>query len=123
MKRFSQQNHDAMVLNAARFLTSKGYRNVKADLPGATAPDRIFWKSTNSGHTPDITAENGRLMIVEVETSDSISDAHTEDQWKLFSAFVNQHGGEFWVAVPKGSENAAQIRLNNLNLNAKVWAV
>ena len=106
-----------------RYLYQNGFRDVQADLHGHTQPDIITWTETGRGHIPDVTANNGQLHVFEVETDDSIYDQHTEDQWNLFANFAQQHGARFWIVVPKGSESDAQLRLNQLGLQAKIWTV
>jgi hypothetical protein len=123
VKRISESEHNKIVKDAADYLNMKGYVDIKVDLTGYTQPTKITWTATGSGHIPDVTARNGHLYIFEVETDDSISHTHTEDQWKLFAAYANQHGAEFWVVVPGVSEVSARRRLNELNISAKVWGV
>lgn len=124
MKRSNQTKHDQLVEYAINFLIGEGFSNVKADLRGCTLPNKITWTSNGKGHIPDVTAKNGQLFVFEVETADSINDLHTADQWELFSKYVSQHGGEFWVLVPAGSESDAQNRFNQLRINnGKIWAV
>jgi len=121
MKRLSETEHDKMIEGVINYLVMKGYRNVKADLSGYARPTKITWTSTGKGHIPDVTAQNGKLLIFEVETSDSIPHTHTADQWKLFAAYANQHGAEFWVVIPNGFDPNARTRLNQLGIQAKVW--
>lgn len=74
-------------------------------------------------HIPDITAEGSQAsLIVEVETADSIGTTHTQDQWKLFDAFAQQHGKDFWVIVPAAKPQAA-IEINQMGFNAQVWVM
>jgi hypothetical protein len=112
-----------MVAYAARYLTKQEFRGVKADIPGHPNPELIRWQSATSGHIPDLTAlgQDGGLFVFEVETGNSITDRHTADQWKLFSAHASQQRGEFWVVVPDGYKARANKRLMQLALRAKVW--
>ena len=82
------------------------------------APTKIVWEKSNSGHIPDATASG---VIVEVETADSINDAHTADQWTLFATYADQHDETFVVVVPEGSKAASQRRLRELDVTAEVW--
>ena len=127
MKRQSQSQHDQMVQYVADYLVRNGYRNVNADLKGKTQPDLIYWKSNGQGHIPDVTAVSGtngnESHLFEIETSDSVYDQHTEDQWELFAANAKQYKKTFWVVVPKGSENDAHFRLNQLGIQAEVWGI
>jgi hypothetical protein len=121
MKRISETEHNNIVKDAVDFLKSNGYGEIKADISGYIQPNKITWEKTGQGHIPDVTARNGQLKLFEVETADSISHTHTADQWKLFDAFANQHGAEFWVVVPEGNESKANTRLAQLGIQAKVW--
>ena len=123
-KRKYQSNHDQMVRDVYNYLISNGFRNVKADLKGLAQPELIYWTSTENGHIPDLTASrNGTRQIFEIETSDSIFDQHTENQWKLFAANAQQDGKTFFVVVPKGSEDLAKSRLAQVDIQAEVWTV
>jgi len=122
-KRKSQSEHDSMVESVANYLVSQNYRNVKADLKGWDEPKEIKWKGSENGHIPDVTGEkeNDHNILVEVETADSIFDQHTEDQWKLFSAFAGLKSYEFWVIVPEESVDNAEKRADNLDVEATVF--
>ncbi|MBU4501185.1 MAG: hypothetical protein KKA79_01220 [Nanoarchaeota archaeon] len=123
-KRTSQTTHDQMVIDVYNHLLSKGYSDVRADLDGLSQPTRIYWEETKKGHIPDLTGnKNGTNCLFEVETEDSISDQHTEDQWNLFSANAKQHDKAFIVVVPKTSEASAQLHLNQLGIQADIWTV
>ena len=122
--RKSQTSHDQMVWDVYNHLISNSYRDVKADLQSLTKPDLIHWTSNKKGHIPDLTAKyNGNEFIFEVETTDSIFDQHTEDQWRLFAANANQYGKSFRVVVPKSSKEAVDSRLNQLGIQADIWTV
>lgn len=113
-----------MVKNVYNHLLSKGYSDVRADLVGLPHPARIYWKATGKGHIPVLTGNNnGTNCLFEVETEDSIFDQHTEDQWNLFSTNAKQHDKAFIVVVLKTSEASAQLRLNQLGIQAKVWGI
>ena len=124
-KRRSQSKHDKMVRRVAELLAEKGYRNIKADIKGYEKPDRIIWCETRTGHIPDVTAwdRNGKFNLFEVETEDSIYDQHTEEQWRLFSAYARQHSAKFWVVVPKGWGADAQRRADELGVSAEICEI
>lgn len=121
-KRMSQRDHDAMVRTVATWLTGNGYRDVRADLPEwPRKPEKITWKHSGEGHVPDATAWGEKFHLFEVETADSISGKHTEDQWKLFAAFAAEHDAVFFVVVPRGYAHAARAQLIALGISAQVW--
>ena len=117
-KRRSQSDHDRMVKAVADHLANEGCRNVMADVRRYDRPTKIVWKRSNRGHIPDLRADG---IIVEVETADSIDDAHTSDQWTLFAAYAEEHDQVFVVVVPEGSSAAAKRRLRELGVTAEVW--
>lgn len=123
MKRLNQNSHDSMVRNAVNYLRTNGFNNIKADIGGYDCPTKITWMSTGKGHIPDIDAHGDKKNIFEIETEDSISDPHTADQWKLFSKYADEHGADFWVVVPKGSEYSASFRLAELGIKGKIWGL
>lgn len=121
---FTQVDHDEMVRNAVNFLRNNGYTNIKAHLSGFDTPSLIRWEGQYNGHIPDVEAYgNGRLSLFEVETADTIDDQHTANQWKLFAAHAKNNNGEFWVIVPRGKKYAAEQRIINLGIAAKVWEI
>ena len=123
-KRQNQSHHDQMVKYVHGFLVGENYTDVRADLEGYNRPELIYWKSTKKGHKPDVTAaKNGTQNLFEIETADSISDQHTEDQWTLFAANAKQHGKIFTVVVPDDSQASANQRLIELGIQAQVWKI
>lgn len=121
--RKSQAEHDRMVAAVARILLGKGYQDVRADIPGHTLPRRIVWQSTGEGFRPDVTALRDGLRMFEVETADSISDAHTEPQWTLFSSYARHNNALFYIVFPSGSLEAVTQRLQDLRLEALLMEV
>lgn len=121
--RKSQSDHDGLVQNLVSHLTANGYSDIKADLTGHTQPATIHWTGKEqSGHIPDATAtKDGTPYLFEVETDDSITDDHTEDQWKLFAANAKQHNKTFVVLVPTDAKQAALDRVSELGITADVW--
>ena len=123
-KRRNQEEHDSMVKAVAKYLKENGHSNIKADLLGYDKPDLIYWESTKKGHIPDVTSTKNQEYIFEVETDDSIDDSHTEDQWKLFSAYAEQYSKKFIVVVPKELEQQARQRAKQLGIKVDdVWIV
>jgi hypothetical protein len=119
----SQTNHDNMVGTVARHLSSGGYR-VAADLPGFNKPP-TYGGTILTTHIPDVTAENSgkQPVIAEVETAETIGDAHTDNQWRTFSATAVRVSGRFWVVVPKGYDAAARLRASALGLQPEIFTV
>ena len=79
--------HDRKVREVARTLEKQGYR-VRADLRGREKPRPVGTKKL----VPDIEAtRDGRRLIVEVETPDSL--ARDKEQLKTFARHASQKSG------------------------------
>ncbi len=105
-------------------LQANGFQNITADLAGYTQPGKIVWTETQTGHIPDVTATHGgKLYIFEVEDSDCLPLDHTASQFKLFSAYAGQQGGQFVVLVPSASKMMAEQQLANSGATASIWTV
>ena len=123
-KRRSQGEHDSMIEFLADALYARNLTDVRADIPGYKKPSLITRPGSETGSIPDATAyEGAQLLIYEVETADSISDPHTEDQWKLFAEYAASNNAIFYVAVPPMDTGAARKRLQELSLNVKVVSI
>lgn len=123
-KRKNESEHTSMVSTLANHLSNESYKEIKADHVGHTQPEKITWKNSGEGHIPDVTAtKNNKMHVFEIETCDSINDQHTEDQWKLFSAYAKQFEKIFIVVVPKSCERDANARVQTLGVSASVWTI
>lgn len=120
-RRVSEAAHDGMVRSAARHLRRRFYRNVRADVREYPTPHRIVSRATGAIEVPDLTAEGKGVHVFEVETTDSILDPHTAEQWPLFAAYAAERSGKFWIVVPRGAGSEAKSRLQELDLRARVW--
>ena len=119
--RQSQAFHDKMIKQLADSLVSKKFRDVRADHPDFTEkPAPITLEAFASYYIPDVTATGIQMVIFEVETDDTIDDAHTREEWELFASYAHVNRAEFWVVVPKASMDDAEARLAELGLTAKV---
>jgi len=116
--RVDQATHDALVHRTAEALSYNGNSDIHADVPGYITPARIFWRRTNEGHVPDVTA--GRF-IIEVETERSLDLEHTRSQCELFSAFAQEHDRTFVVVVPLGYKGRMEWQLVDWLITATVW--
>ena len=117
----SQAFHDKMIKQLADSLISKKFRDVRADHPDSPEkPAPITLEAFASYYIPDVTATGIQMVIFEVETDETINDAHTGEQWELFASYAHLHGAEFWVVVPKASMEDAEQRLAKLRVHGKV---
>lgn len=121
--RSAQEEHDRMVAALAQGLVKEGYQDVRADVEAFDPPNELVWEDEEEGFVPDITGEKERLVIIEVETADSIHDAHTEAEWAMFAAAALIKGGVFIVAVPRRAVDDARARLRALQIEATVWGL
>lgn len=114
-----QGKHGYMVARMVEYIKLTGYSDIKANIPGLDPPSRIYWKNDpGDGHIPDLTGcRNGIYHIFAIETEDTISDAHTKAQWKLFASFVNESGNAFVVVVPEGYRDQAFEQITKLNVD------
>ena len=122
-KRQIQAKHDKLVAYLAGFLQMDGYTDICADIEGFEKPMWIPVRRTGKWKTPDVTAHKKRLHLFEVETDDSIDDRHTAEEWRLFANYAKEEGGQFWVAVPVGSEEKARKRIEKMEVEAWVWGI
>lgn len=120
-KRTDQVKHQRIIKRLAKHLRSKGYLQVRADIPNMDSPTEINWKGDERKYVPDLSAVNrGKRYLFEVETDDSINDKHTRMQWRVFAAYAYQKNASFIVVVPGGSAEKAGKRLKELSLPGKV---
>jgi hypothetical protein len=119
-----QEDHETLVRSLAVHLKKDGHTDIKVDLFGNNRPDQIRWESKKTWFIPDVTSTKDKKYIFEVETEDSIDEAHTEDEWRLFAATALNELKLFIVVVPKGSEHKAWQRAEALGVTLyNVWAV
>jgi len=110
----SQEEHDSLVRAMAEYFKNNGHRNVKASIAGYGQPGQI------GDHIPDVTSVDAiGKNVVEAETCDTITSAHTADQWRTF----DRCGAKFHVIVPAAGEEAAKRRANELGVTPKIWHV
>lgn len=121
--RTSQAKHDKMLKYVVDHLVERQYTEVKADLPGFEKPAEITWKKTGKGHVPDVIGRKDDLRIFEVETADTINDEHTKDQWTLFGKHAKENSMTFWIVVPSNCVEAARQKIQDLNIEAKIWGI
>lgn len=108
--------HDQLILMMARYFKQLGYTDIRADIPGWTQPQYIFWSNNpNQTYIPDLTCldTNGVLVILEAETCNSFKDQHTQEQFRIFRAHASNNKGRFEVVVPRtcpGNDGITSIK-------------
>jgi hypothetical protein len=101
---FEISEHDQLILMMARYFNQLGYTDIKADIPGWTKPDYIYWTNNpNNWYYPDLTCldKSGISIILEAETCNTLNDEHTKEQFEIFRARANKINGRFEVVVPR----------------------
>jgi len=121
--RQSQLHHDRMVKAIADFLVERDFADVRADIAGFAKPLEITTDKDGSARIPDVTGRGQFFVVFEVETSDSIDDAHTQEQWGSFAAWAKRNGAAFYIAVPEASKQRATERAAQLGVEAKIVEV
>jgi hypothetical protein len=119
-QKLALSSHDRMVDSLANLLKMR-FEDIKANVPGFERPEKIIWKDSDKGHFPDITAHRFKNYIFEVETSDSIYDRHTADEWRLFASYAKEHNVTFCIVVPHGCSAVASRRLDELDIDAELF--
>jgi hypothetical protein len=123
-KRKSQAEHDEMIIALTSHLRHNGHKNVRADIEGYIRPKAIPDGKAGNGLIPDVTSSCGKEFIFEIETADSIDEAHTENQWRSFAAYSAARNKNFIVVVPKGVDKQARLRAETLGVAVKdIWTV
>lgn len=111
--------HSQMVLARARAFFGGGYGSVRADDVGWPfgAPLPV------GGHVPDVTAvaPSGTLVIVEVETCETVASDETRSQWQTFSAHAGRSRGVFGVAVPASCITQARLQATAWGVRVDEW--
>ena len=116
--------HDKLVLMMAQHFKQLGYSDIKADIPGWTRPDNIYWTNKpDQKYIPDLTCRNlnGILIILEAETGSTLNDDHTKAQFEIFRAHATNSKGRFEVVVPLTC--AAGSCRSLIAEQAKIWDV
>lgn len=116
--------HDQLVLMMAQYYKKQGYTDIKADIPGWTSPESIFWiDNPQKKYYPDLTCydSSGIYIILEAETCSTLSDQHTREQFKIFRAHATKVNGRFEVVVPRNCNgHSAREMISNIANN---WGI
>lgn len=114
-KRINQMHHDYMIRYMVTQLLHAGYNKIRADIPGYKKPYPV---DLSQDQLPDLTAEkNKQLVLVEVETDDSIEEDHTKTEWTALYQYVLEKHGIFIFVGPGISRNKFQKRARQLGIS------
>jgi hypothetical protein len=96
----SFQRHTSLIRAARGWYEAQGYTRIFADVPGMRPPRSVRIAGFEPS-LPDLSCRDGanRLVLVEVETCDTLDLAETAEQWRLFRRYADAAGGEFHLVV------------------------
>ncbi|MCP3677830.1 MAG: agmatine deiminase family protein [Deltaproteobacteria bacterium] len=122
-KRESEFEHTHLLEMLGEWLYGQDVTDIRADTDGFNRPDKITLPGDSEGDTPDATAVGEKFRVYEVETPDSISDEHTERQWRLFATYATENNGIFYIVVHPMAVKDARKRVKELSLEATVTSI
>jgi hypothetical protein len=113
--------HQRLVTASVNAMLRNGMTNIRAaGVSGYQQPEPI------SGMIPDATGyHQSGFCIVEAETSDGLSLAHTATQLRVFYREANRVGGFLILSVSNADKTTAEVLLRSITggaQNATVWA-
>jgi Holliday junction resolvase len=113
--------HDRLVIASVQAMEKQGCTNIRAHgVPGYNAPDSI------GKFIPDVTGYKGTTFVVcEAETTEGLSDSHTEDQLRAFHRHATSRSGWLILSVAQADKATAEALLRKLfpsAQNVMVWA-
>jgi hypothetical protein len=115
----NQLAHDRMILELVNNLIGKGYQEIRAAiLPEFTdlRPEKIYSDEAEMFFTPDVTAlHNGRLMVFEVETVDSVLTPSTQAELRTLASFASENQGTFYLVMSEDDRDLATATLEEID--------
>lgn len=104
---------------AVELLQSKGYKEIKADLPDFEQPTRFTEKNSDKTFAPDLTGETliGKDYFKIVE-GDKQNTQEVVSKWKLFSNLARIKNGKFYLLVPYGKKKYTNELIKEHNIDA-----
>ncbi len=106
---------------AVQLLESKGYKNIKADLPDFEQPTKFIEKESEQAYAPDLTGQTllGKDYFEIVDSKDK-DENNVISRWKLFSNIARIKNGKFFLLVTHGYNAYVQKILKNYDIEANV---
>ena len=122
--RGNDPNYDQLFLALVDHLFNNDFDDIRADKNGYNKPRPIFWKKNNEGQIPNVTATfNNKLLIFEIETSDSIECKESSERWKLFSNYAIVRNFIFTLVTSQACQTQAKKRCKRLNVHEDIWII
>ncbi|MFP4088957.1 MAG: hypothetical protein ACLFUB_12900 [Cyclobacteriaceae bacterium] len=106
---------------AVQLLKSKGYSDIKAELPDYESPTSFTEKNSDKSYTPHMTGkkDTGKDYFQVVE-GDKKNIQDVVSKWKLFANLAKIKNGQFFLLVPYGKKKYATELLNEYNIEAQL---
>ena len=83
----AQSVHDTLIAKMAKDFQERGFTVMADHVEGHCQPANI------NGYIPDLIAsKDGRYLIYEIETRDTVNSKHAKDQKEAFERFIKGQG-------------------------------
>ena len=115
----------------AEYFRTIGYSDVKARLPGHTAPTVL--NGTLEDHRPDLTCrqhDSGRTpVLLEVVLPDTVDEPDSENRWSLLASAARLYAAELHFVIPRWTQRGSidrrlRRRLGEMGLRPnRIWQV
>jgi hypothetical protein len=115
----------------AEYFQTIGYSDVKARLPGHTAPTVL--SGTLEDHRPDLTCrqhDSGRTpVLLEVVLPDTVDEPASENRWSLLASAARLYAAELHFVIPRWTQRGSidqrlRRRLGEMGLRPnRIWQV
>jgi hypothetical protein len=115
----------------AEYFQTIGYSDVKARLPGHTAPTVL--SGTLEDHRPDLTCrqhDRGRTpVLLEVVLPDTVDEPASENRWSLLASAARLYAAELHFVIPRWTQRGSidqrlRRRLGEMGLRPnRIWQV
>jgi hypothetical protein len=115
----------------AEYFQTLGYSDVKARLPGHTAPTVL--NGTLEDHRPDLTCrqrDSGRTpVLLEVVLPDTVDEPGSENRWSLLASAARLYSAELHFVIPRWTQRGSidrrlRRRLGEMGLCPnRIWQV
>lgn len=116
-------NKSEIIKAVVDFIRSQNFSNIKANLPGFIAPQRLVWSGTGNGYTPDVTAVKDGNLLVFVVKEPSEDFTNQIDKWKLFSSYTSGENRACYIVGMANQEFTIKNILEENRIKAKVLTV
>jgi hypothetical protein len=115
----------------AEYFQTIGYSDVKARLPGHTAPTVL--SGTLEDHRPDLTCrqhDRGHTpVLLEVVLPDTVDEPASENRWSLLASAARLYAAELHFVIPRWTQRGSidqrlRRRLGEMGLRPnRIWQV